>query len=144
MSYYVNLQGLGDFAKGESGCEAKEGCTSSTQLPPGLVYKPPAGRPEMLLPPNKGYNEDLRLMCNASAAPAHCYFGKAYGKNFLGRGGPEDPQIWKNWVPSAPPASDSGTSIKASTAGDSNTLLYVGLGVSAVAVVGVIWYLKTR
>jgi hypothetical protein len=117
--------------------------STSTQLPSGLEYKPVPGR-EAMLPPNKGYNEDLRAICNSSAAPMQCYHALAFGKNFLGRGGKDDVAKWQNWVPNS---AEMQAQMLAATGGGtppSYTWWYVGLGASVLAVGAAVWYVRKR
>jgi hypothetical protein len=156
MSYEV-LGALSPAPTGECRSSCKAGCSTSREIPEGLS----AGRvqflateaPACLLPPNMGYNEDIRQLCNQSRLPVECYTAKATGTNFLGRGDALDAQRWQNWVPGVgasvkipgrddAPAGGSGTAV-ASAEPMSDTLFYGGIA-AGVLVLGIGVYMMVK
>ncbi len=83
-----------------------------------------------------------RDLCNASGDPLTCFYAKALGKSFLGRGTVADVNAWQAWVPKAPVSHDAGAPLTPgqAPAASSDTMLYVGLGVAAVAILGAAYY----
>lgn len=117
---------------------------TSRDVPPGLstpwVGNSPAGDAKVLCQP-KYASDPIAMLCNLSGNPAYCYYAKAEGKALLGRGTPADVAAWQAWQPSGTAAMDAG--VPSSTPPPDNTLLYVGLGVAALALGGVLyWRLK--
>ncbi len=140
MSYFTTGRAMGALGDANiPGSQGTCGQSTSTAYPAGLT---PAGRssgPGKICAGLAATAPAIAQLCNASIAPLDCYYAKFHGKTFMGRGSMNDVPLWQQWVPSALPAHDAGAPPVAvpvsPPTGSSDTLLYVGLGVVALAAV---------
>lgn len=158
MSY--ELRGLGYMASGEGGLgymasgEGGLGATAarldcpeskSTQVPAGLSPQYLASYPLSSASFRRTQCENtsaIATMCNQSAQPTLCYWGKTAArpvKNFLGRAAtPADWEAWANWMPSG--VSSDASASASPDAPMSDAMFYGLVALGAVGVGAAVWY----
>jgi len=161
LSSYESVNGLGQYVpmSGLGVVTPTDACPpiTSTFLPPGVVNHDSNGKQIC------GKTDANAALCNTTADPLSCYFSREYKTNFKNRQLPGEEAIWRAWSPAGsgkPILGDFTKGIKGAQASGSagptpgvspdpaasdDTMLYVGLGVGALVLIGgAVWYKKKK
>lgn len=138
---YESMSGFGAVHSG--GTYVDPGCppTTSTDGPAGVpVYGTTSGpAPTMCTS-----TDPIAAICNNSRDPGYCFVAKKSNQSWKNRGTAAAVKAWRDWNPTGGPAGSPGVpgAAGAGAGASDDTMLYVGLGVAALAVIGGAVYWK--
>ena len=153
LSSYESVNGLGQYVpmSGLGVVTPTDACPpiTTTFMPPGIINHDTNGKQICNIRSPTPTSDANAALCNRTADPLSCWFSRERAGNFKNRQLKGEDVLWRAWngssgggatAPSAqaPAPADPG-------AASDNTMLYVGLGVGALVLIGgAVWYKKKK